>query len=282
MSIHIMNAVWQHGPQDRNGRMLLLAIADNANERGEAFPSLAVLGQKACMSKSVVIRTLQRLDAEGWLSVRKRAAAPEEYGRARGNLYVVALAKLRLSSYGSRGVSSTPRQKVASATAADCESSAADKARGVNPTPRQDSERDEVSKTADEVSKTAPRGVKSGVALIVEPSEPSLEPPPLPPSAEGGEAEIEQEFSKLQARRRELEALKLDAKRNGQWERVLAIGREQSATQGEMTRCLARRDELRKRHAPPEDAVHDPPPETRQRRRRRWTPAMVGMSASKG
>lgn len=40
MSIHIMNAVWQHGPQGTSARMLLLAIADCANDQGDAFPSV--------------------------------------------------------------------------------------------------------------------------------------------------------------------------------------------------------------------------------------------------
>jgi len=170
MSIHIMNAVWSCGPQDLPARMLLLAIADNANERGEAFPSIAVLQQKACMSKSTAIRTLRRLADEGWLTVRRRAAAPEDYGRARGNLYCIALAKLRLQSYGARGVSVTPRR------AAD-----EDASRSVTVTPR---EADEVS---DEVSKTARRGVKTGGALIVEPSEP-IRTTPLPPT--GGHEEL--------------------------------------------------------------------------------------------
>lgn len=177
MSIHIMNAVWEHGPQDLPARMLLLAIADNANERGEAFPSIAVLERKACLSKSSVIRTLRRLTLEGWLAIRRREAAPESYGRARGNLYVISLAKLRPS----RGVSVTPRPVVASSTAVDSATSDGENPRSVSLTPRQNCVRDEVSNAGDEVSQTTRRGVKSGVALIVEPSEPSLEPSPLAP-----------------------------------------------------------------------------------------------------
>lgn len=232
MSIHIMTAVWQCGPQDMPARMLLLAIADNANERGEAFPSIAVLQQKACMSKSTAIRTLQRLAAEGWLVVRRRAAAPEDYGRARGNLYCIALAKLRLQSYGPRGVNVTPRQP-----ADECAS------RGVIVRPRQ---ADEVS---DEVSETARRGVKQGVALIVEPSEP-IRTTPLPPN--GGSSEELSAFREKRVHREQAAFL----------EQQLALARARGVepvTRPAPIACV--------------DTGPDPP---QRRRQRRWTPAMIG------
>lgn len=178
MSIQIMTQVWQRGPVDRSARMLLLAIADNANDRGEAFPSLALMGQKACMSKSTVIRTLQSLETAGWLTVEHRAARED----ARGNLYVITLTRLGLAQ-----APITPRRKV-----------------GVMVTPNTASPKIGVTVTPKpalgvmvtpncelaEVSKTTGRGVKTAIPptppFVGEPSG-TVSTTPLPPASGGSE-----------------------------------------------------------------------------------------------
>jgi hypothetical protein len=170
MSIHIMNAVWQCGPQDTSARMLLLAIADCANDQGEAFPSVALLGQKSCMSKSTVLRTLQGLETSGWFAVRRRTVQWDGDTHPRGNLYVVALEKLRLQAPKQAEVR-TPRGVMVTPRNPDREVSEP-ASRSVRMTPHV---------APCEVSKTALRGVKTGhpptPPLVGEPSGTVTTPP---------------------------------------------------------------------------------------------------------
>jgi DNA-binding MarR family transcriptional regulator len=86
-----MSAVWRHGPVERSQRLLLLAIADNANDEAVAWPSTQTLAGKACMTVRTVSRTLEALVIAGWLEV-----LPRSFER-RGNTYKLNVAKLKLS-----------------------------------------------------------------------------------------------------------------------------------------------------------------------------------------
>jgi DNA-binding MarR family transcriptional regulator len=86
-----MSAVWRHGPVERSQRLLLLAIADNANDDAVAWPSTQTLAGKACMTVRTVSRTLEALVMAGWLEV-----LPRSFER-RGNTYKLNVAKLKLS-----------------------------------------------------------------------------------------------------------------------------------------------------------------------------------------
>ena len=51
MSIHVTKAVWDYSKQQKSGALVvLLAIADYANERGMAWPAVSTLARKARMS----------------------------------------------------------------------------------------------------------------------------------------------------------------------------------------------------------------------------------------
>lgn len=231
-----MNAVWQRGPQDRSARMLLLAIADNANDRGEAFPSQLLLGQKACMSKSTVIRTLHDLEAEGWLAVEERAAGAD----ARGNLYCITLTRLGLLA-----PVTAPQKR------------AGQKQIGVTMTPKPGAEAIGVTMTpicaGGEVSKTGGRGVKTDrpptPPLVGEPSG-TITNTPLPPT--GGE--MEPQDAEKRVHREQAAFLEQ------QLARARARGVE-PVTRPAPIACV--------------DTGADPPL-VPGRRRRRWTPAMIG------
>jgi hypothetical protein len=90
MSVRLMSAVWKNGPQERSQRLLLLAIADNANDEAIAWPSTQTLAAKACMTVRTVSRTLDALTKAGWLQVLPRSF------EHRGNTYKLNLAKLKL------------------------------------------------------------------------------------------------------------------------------------------------------------------------------------------
>jgi hypothetical protein len=56
MSISIMTLVWSESQHKGSELLLLLAIADNANDQGIAYPSLRTLAKKTRMSRRNVIR----------------------------------------------------------------------------------------------------------------------------------------------------------------------------------------------------------------------------------
>ena len=83
MSIKIMSMVWEVGPQKQADRFVLLAIADYANDDGEAWPSISGICRKTCMSERGVQTIIRRLEAEGWLSVETGK------GRKNCNIYTI-------------------------------------------------------------------------------------------------------------------------------------------------------------------------------------------------
>jgi len=86
MSIPATKAVWHYSKQQKSGALVvLLAIADYANEHGIAWPSVPTLARKARMSKRNVQRWLKALEADGELQI-----FPNK-GRHGSNLYKTCL-----------------------------------------------------------------------------------------------------------------------------------------------------------------------------------------------
>lgn len=76
MSVRAMSAVWEFSAADGSELLLLLAIADHANDRGEnAFPSKATLSRKTRQHERTVQSQIQRLETAGELRV-SRATGP--------------------------------------------------------------------------------------------------------------------------------------------------------------------------------------------------------------
>lgn len=86
-----MNAVWQHARQRGNALLVLLAIADNANDAGMAYPSVATLARKARVSERTVQYVLERLVADGALRVERGG------GRGHTHRYWVTVQELHPS-----------------------------------------------------------------------------------------------------------------------------------------------------------------------------------------
>jgi len=74
-----MSNIWEHGPAKWTERYVLLAIADNANDDGVAWPSIPRLVRKCVLSKSTVLRTIQELEKEGWLTVERHEGKANSY-----------------------------------------------------------------------------------------------------------------------------------------------------------------------------------------------------------
>lgn len=73
-----MTAVWplQLPALDK---LTLLALADNANDEGECYPSITTLQVKCGMSRRALIYALQRLEQAGHLSARKTQGVRSVY-----------------------------------------------------------------------------------------------------------------------------------------------------------------------------------------------------------
>jgi hypothetical protein len=85
MSISLTNAVWKHSKQKSGALIVLLAIADYANDEGNAWPSVSTLARKVRMSKRNVQRWLSTLQRDGELRVLRNQ------GRCSVNIYKICL-----------------------------------------------------------------------------------------------------------------------------------------------------------------------------------------------
>jgi hypothetical protein len=102
MSIHVMDWVWQHAQADPSELLVLLAIADNADDDGtNAWPSKQTLARKCRMSERNVHRITGRLAAAGQLLIDARKAP-----NGRGNRYSIPLE--RVSGLPARGHGMSP------------------------------------------------------------------------------------------------------------------------------------------------------------------------------
>ena len=63
-----MSAVWDCALVGPTKRLVLLALADNANDEGECWPSVATLSRKTGLCERAVRTSLRQLEADGWIS----------------------------------------------------------------------------------------------------------------------------------------------------------------------------------------------------------------------
>lgn len=84
MSIEAMNQVWKQSKQSGGGLLLLLAIADCANERGYCWPGDEYLAERIRMSERNTKRLIVKLEASGELYRLSHE------GRGKKTFYIVA------------------------------------------------------------------------------------------------------------------------------------------------------------------------------------------------
>ncbi|OYD05784.1 helix-turn-helix domain-containing protein [Rhizobium sp. N4311] len=89
MSIKVMSIVWSRAPVQSGDLLMLLALADNADDNGVAFPSVTYLASKARMSQRNVQRCLRSLEGAGYIQIIERG------GPSGSNKYRVNLKLLR-------------------------------------------------------------------------------------------------------------------------------------------------------------------------------------------
>jgi hypothetical protein len=75
MAIKVSVAVWDAYKGEPGHKLVLLALADYANNSGTGIvhPSLQKLAAKTCLSYSAVKRAMSTLIDDGWLAIRKHA-----------------------------------------------------------------------------------------------------------------------------------------------------------------------------------------------------------------
>jgi hypothetical protein len=71
MSISIMDRVWRHSQASKGDLLIMLAIADFANDAGEAWPSVPTLAKKSRLKERQTQYALRRLVRSGELKVSK-------------------------------------------------------------------------------------------------------------------------------------------------------------------------------------------------------------------
>jgi len=78
MSIKLMSKVWEHGPEDKTETLVLLALADRANDDGTScYPSLDEITNRCRLSRQGALNVIDRLEENGYLT--------KQSGGGRGN-----------------------------------------------------------------------------------------------------------------------------------------------------------------------------------------------------
>lgn len=80
MSVRVMNDVWHFSTCGGSELLMLLAIADNADETSRmAWPSVPYLAAKCRVSRSTTLRLLAKLEAREEIEIRRRTGKPNTY-----------------------------------------------------------------------------------------------------------------------------------------------------------------------------------------------------------
>lgn len=90
MSIKIMSHVWEHSKQKGTELLLLLALADMADEAGDSFPSADYLAKKTRVNVRSVQRAVKKLVDDGELIVFEKQGMKNRSGQMT-NLYRIVI-----------------------------------------------------------------------------------------------------------------------------------------------------------------------------------------------
>lgn len=83
MSIELMTRVWKDGPDDQTETLVLLKLADHANDDGSScYPSVASIAENCRMTRRGAVKVIRRLEEGGWISRHVR-------GGGQTNLYEI-------------------------------------------------------------------------------------------------------------------------------------------------------------------------------------------------
>lgn len=86
MSIKLMQKVFEQQKLESTQKLIMLALADNANDEGFCYPSIRTLCQKTSLSNRTIIDHIRFLEVHGFLLTKKRNA---QHGGRLSTLYVL-------------------------------------------------------------------------------------------------------------------------------------------------------------------------------------------------
>ncbi len=89
MSLRVLTWVFHDSDADGSDRLVLLSIADEADDSGYCYPGVNRLAAKSHVHRATVMRCLGSLEAAGELVVNR----PKVHARGRHNQYVVAMGR---------------------------------------------------------------------------------------------------------------------------------------------------------------------------------------------
>lgn len=90
-----MSRVWETRCETHTQKLVLLALADNANDEGECWPSIQTIYHKCNLTERAVCYELKRLSKNGWIKASKRTDS--KTGARKSNRYRIDLSKLPLN-----------------------------------------------------------------------------------------------------------------------------------------------------------------------------------------
>ncbi len=82
MSVHVTSWAWKQPLVDHGQKLVLLKLADNANDDGVCWPSQRTLAAECSMGERTVNRKIAELEAAGYLAIRRR-------GKRKSNVYTL-------------------------------------------------------------------------------------------------------------------------------------------------------------------------------------------------
>ncbi|PHS21753.1 MAG: hypothetical protein COA84_15170 [Robiginitomaculum sp.] len=83
MSIKIMSKIWEDGPQKHGALLVILVLADRADDDGVCWPAINTIAKKARMTTRSAQRNIRDLEAAGWLTIQTGG------GRKGSNKYII-------------------------------------------------------------------------------------------------------------------------------------------------------------------------------------------------
>lgn len=87
MSIKVMNFIWDHYPEGGSELLLILALADHADDVGDRiYPSVQTMARKTRMSERTVQYLLRRIQERGWLVLVEAGGGRKRTARYRINM----------------------------------------------------------------------------------------------------------------------------------------------------------------------------------------------------
>lgn len=79
MSIKQLNTAWQTQTATHTQKLVLLALADNANDQGQCWPSVLTLAAKCQLTKQAVLKQIQGLERAGLLQTIRANGRSNRY-----------------------------------------------------------------------------------------------------------------------------------------------------------------------------------------------------------